>query len=495
MKLAIEKFPRLTFRGRRLIWDSRQEVSGVDELVVLRGEESLRAADRAALLARPRTTVIDASQTRDPDRFLGEAASEALGHPSQKMIVVAVTGTNGKTTCASLLRALLVARNKRVCEIGTLGVNVWGLGPAQQPECLMHLETGFTTPEAPTLQHLFSQLAVWGVESVVMEASSHAMALRRIAGIDFDGALFTNLTQDHLDFHRTMERYEEAKASLFKEFLPGRFESSLMPESRKKKFAVLNVRDPAGRRILSSLPLEVSAQGFELGRNFDVLKSSLDGLRISIEGREIESPLVGAFNAENIVGSLILAEAVTRSTIEMSRFALAHFSGAPGRMDRVGTGAPYVFVDYAHTPDALEKALKTLGSARDLSADKSSRIVVVFGCGGDRDKTKRPLMGKIAAQLADRVVLTSDNPRSENPLAILEEIRAGVPESLRGRVEVIEDRRMAISRALKTLSSSDVCLIAGKGHEAFQIVGAQKLPFSDSSVALDVLHSVLTQNR
>jgi UDP-N-acetylmuramoyl-L-alanyl-D-glutamate--2,6-diaminopimelate ligase len=470
MDIKIEKFPLLKVQGRKLVWDSRQEASADAELVVLPAdhiEPELRDRLRArsnALFVGARGSGLDI-EVDEPRRHLGELASSALGNPSRKLAVYGVTGTNGKTTCASLLTKIFVEARKTVCEIGTLGVRIWREG-----RCELELETGFTTPEAPTLHHLLFQLVRHGIESVVMEVSSHALSLGRIGGLDLDGALFTNLTQDHLDFHGSMKNYEDAKTRLFTDYLAR--------SAKLRKTAVINTRDAAGARIFGRLPLGLGSVKFEAGKTFEIGKSDLSGLEVALEGDVFRSPMVGEFNAENLVGCVLLAERGAHIERKTSLAAVSRFAGAPGRLERVlvpGASERFVFVDYAHTPDALEKVLQTLAKVRK----RDEKLVVLFGCGGDRDRGKRSQMGAIAARLADRVVLSSDNPRTEDPLRILAEIESGVPRELRAKVEIVEDRRKAIVHAISSLSQGDVCVVAGKGHETYQIVGQTKLPFSD----------------
>ncbi|MBS1983995.1 MAG: UDP-N-acetylmuramoyl-L-alanyl-D-glutamate--2,6-diaminopimelate ligase [Bdellovibrionales bacterium] len=475
MTLTIEKFPDLVWQGKRLIWDSRQLPDGRAERVFV-PQDYVDEKVRAELLARTNAEFV----TSGARAQLGEEASLALGNPASKLCVVAVTGTNGKTSSAQILRRLFVAAGHATAEIGTLGV---GLYRAGQNTPYLHLETGFTTPEAPTLHHLFAQLLRAGITHVAMEASSHAMELGRIAGVDFDGALFTNLTQDHLDFHGTMSAYERAKASLFTRYLP-------RAHSTKRKCVVINAGDAAGARILAHLPLGIRAEAFVAGKTFKLERNSLAGLRIVLDsGDVIESSMVGDYNAENLVGAVLLAGDLVGDEHWMRTVhqALSSYTGPTGRMEKIPSAdGRYVFVDYAHTPDALEKALRVLQRSKAPGA----RLSVVFGCGGDRDKTKRPIMGKLAHEIADEVVVTSDNPRTENPQAILDDILTGIPDLTKVRVEA--DRRVAIRGAIARLHSGDVCLVAGKGHETYQIVGQQRLHFSDAEECRAALASTST---
>ena len=468
--IEVRKFPDLVCAGRRLIWDSRQMPDGRPERVFI--PDYFPAERVQALRARKNAEFIEGVEAR---RALGEQSAEALGHPSVRLCVLAVTGTNGKTSCAQMMARLCSASGFAVAEIGTLGVSVRRAG---ELEPSFHLETGFTTPDAPMLQDLFLQFLQAGITHVVMEASSHSMDMGRVAGTDFDGALFTNLTQDHLDYHGTLANYEAAKTRLFTEYLP-------RANSSKKKIAVINAGDSAGKRILSSLPLRVQASAFIAGQTFRLAENTFARQRIEFldSGEILESHLIGMYNAENLVGSYFLVGEVLAATSGFFggdvvwNAALADYRGPVGRMERVPNAKDerHVFVDYAHTPDALEKALKVLAHMKD----EKSRLWVVFGCGGDRDRTKRPLMGLTAAKIADEVVLTSDNPRTEGPDAILDEIASGIPEALKSKVFREPNRRLALEFALRKMKVGDVCLVAGKGHEEYQIIGTQKSTFSD----------------
>lgn len=482
MSVTLEKFPNLELGGRRLVWDSRQVPDGRPEKVFV--PDDLDAPVRAALLARTSAEFVTGPYARAE---LGRAAAAAAGHPSRALTVVAVTGTNGKTTCARIAARILAAAGARVAEIGTLGVSLFDAGVL---EPTVTLESGFTTPDAPILQGLFRQFVREGFTHVTMEASSHAAALARVEGTEFDGLLFTNLTQDHLDFHGTMAAYEAAKASLFHYYLPA---------SSKRTFAVIHVDDPAGQRIFAQLPASVAGFALEEQKNFRVLRSDLHGQELEWNGRTFRTGLIGGYNAKNLVGAAQLAEEALKNRapagyrpeqfMSVLQRALTNFAGTPGRMERVGASA--VFVDYAHTPDALEKALQLLADLKPAS----SQLTVVFGCGGNRDRAKRPLMGAIAARLADRVILTSDNPRAEDPLAILREIRVGVANSGGVAVEEIPDREAAIRAALERMEAGDICLVAGKGHENYQIVGAQKRHFSDVETSAKVLQELAAHSK
>jgi UDP-N-acetylmuramoyl-L-alanyl-D-glutamate--2,6-diaminopimelate ligase len=400
---------------------------------------------------------------------LARLADAYFAHPSRALIVVGITGTNGKTTTSLLVDALLAASGHKTGLVGTIQYRI---GAKARP-------AGQTTPEAVELQSLFAEMVEHGVSAVAMEVSSHALSLHRVDGVEFDVAVFTNLTQDHLDFHRTFESYRAAKARLF---------ALLAAGSKRRRAAVINTDDPAGRSMVEGLDVPVIT--FGLGAGAEVrprrFSSASDGIRMDVETSRgaihVESRLVGEHNVMNLLGAAAVGLALGMEPQTIGP-ALGGVDSVPGRFERVEAGQPFlVVVDYAHTPDALERVLTT---GRKL-VNAAGRLAVVFGCGGDRDRGKRPLMGGIAARLADRVWVTSDNPRSERPEAIIDEIVAGIPTSgpaAASRHVTIADRKAAIHSALEWARAGDVVVIAGKGHETYQIVGAEVLPFDDREVA------------
>ncbi|HYB43823.1 MAG TPA: UDP-N-acetylmuramoyl-L-alanyl-D-glutamate--2,6-diaminopimelate ligase [Candidatus Methylomirabilis sp.] len=407
---------------------------------------------------------------------LARLADAYFRHPSRALTVVGITGTNGKTTTSLLVEALLRSGGRTTGVIGTIEYRI---GSERRP-------AGQTTPEAVELQSLLAEMVERGAGGVAMEVSSHALALRRVDGVEFDVAVFTNLTQDHLDFHLTLEAYRAAKARLF---------SLLAASGKRRRTAVINADDPAGASMVQGLDLSVvrfGRGGGHGGGGTDVsprrFTSAIDGIRMDVDtpagAVEIESPLVGEHNVMNLLGAVGVGVALGMERAAIAT-ALASVRSVPGRFERVEAGQPFlVVVDYAHTPDALERVLAT---ARRLVAP-GARLAVVFGCGGDRDRGKRPLMGGIAARLADRLWVTSDNPRSEPPEAIIAEILAGIPATAGpARHTAIADRRAAITGALEWAGAGDVIVIAGKGHETYQLVGARVLSFDDREVARGVL--------
>jgi UDP-N-acetylmuramoyl-L-alanyl-D-glutamate--2,6-diaminopimelate ligase len=468
--------PRLLGDWSRVEYDSRRVRSG-DVFVAVRGQtaaghDHVSAAEArgavAAVVERPVPGValpqVVVGSTR---RALARLACEEAGHPSRELLVAGVTGTNGKTTTTYLLRAVLAGRGEQVGLVGTTGYE-FGTETGAAPH---------TTPEAPELQRLFRSWRDAGATAVVMEVSSHALALDRTYGTAFDTGVFTNLTQDHLDFHGTEEAYREAKARLF---------SAEGRGDRSKAFvAAINVSDPAGAWIRDRTDAPVISFGRDATAEVwaEDVQLGPAGTRLRIRQKHGSLPVTlrlrGGFNVMNALAAYAGARA---AGVEAEAIAagLESVARVPGRLDPVECGQPFqVFVDYAHTPDALERALDA------VRGFEPRRLRCVFGCGGDRDRGKRPLMGAVAARLADEVILTSDNPRSERPAAILAEIEAGARGG--APVRVIEDRREAIQAAIDACGDGDALLIAGKGHETYQIIGERTLPFDDRVVAGDAL--------
>jgi UDP-N-acetylmuramoyl-L-alanyl-D-glutamate--2,6-diaminopimelate ligase len=391
---------------------------------------------------------------------MASAAARFFEDPTATLEVVGVTGTNGKTTTAFIVRELLEADNRRTGLLGTVKSVIGGVEHTVER----------TTPEAIDLQRTFRRMLEAGDVACAMEVSSHALELHRADGIHFAAAIFTNLTQDHLDFHPTMEDYFVAKRRLLVEADP--------------RLAVVNADDPYGARLAAELddPITFALDSRADYRVLDV-ETGLTGSRFTVQtpaGRiELRSPLRGRFNVYNVLGALAAARSLGVSA-ETCVGAIGTAGQVPGRFEPVDEGQEFaVLVDYAHTPDSLENVLL---AARALTG---GRLHVVFGCGGDRDRGKRPQMGEIASRLADRVIVTSDNPRSENPEAIIKEILAGSRSDVRSLV----DRREAITEAIAGCGPGDVVVIAGKGHEQGQeFAGGRKVPFDDVTVARKVLH-------
>jgi UDP-N-acetylmuramoyl-L-alanyl-D-glutamate--2,6-diaminopimelate ligase len=395
-------------------------------------------------------------------------AAARFRHPSAAMQVVGITGTNGKTTTAHLVASIFEAANVRSGLLGTVGYRIGGVTR----------EATHTTPEAPELQAMLREMADQGCGACAMEVSSHALALKRVEGIQFAAGIFTNLTRDHLDFHADMEDYFHAKRRLFE---------LLRPHAP----ALINVDDPRGTMLVKSVSRPVT---FAINRPADImpgpLSFSLDGLAFDVRtprgALRARSTLVGRPNVYNILAAISVGTALDLSFDAIER-GIAGLDGVPGRFQVVSDTRDEVtvVVDYAHTDDALRNLLET---ARPLAR---GRVITVFGCGGDRDRTKRPLMGAVAGRLSDLIVITSDNPRSEDPARIIEEIQRGItPDTTRvaqANVSAIADRRAAIAKAVELARPGDLVLVAGKGHEKYQIIGSQVLPFDDVAVAREAL--------
>jgi len=468
---------RLEGSWARVEYDSRRVLAG-DVFVAVRGEKAdghdhvAAAATRGAVAAVVERPVAGATLPQivveSTRRALARLACEEAGHPSRELTVAGVTGTNGKTTTTYLLRAALARRGDRVGLVGTTGYE-FGTARSAAPH---------TTPEAPELQRLFRAWRDGGATAVVMEVSSHALSLDRTYGTAFDTGVFTNLTQDHLDFHGTLTAYREAKARLFRAETRG--------DETKRFVAAINTSDPAGEWIRGRTDGPVLTYGRDSAAEVWAEEVELGpaGTRLRVRQKHDSIPLSlrlrGDFNVMNALAAFAGARAVGTPP-EAIAAGLESVSRVPGRLDPVECGQPFqVLVDYAHTPDALERALDA------VRGFGPRRVLCVFGCGGDRDRGKRPLMGAVAARLADAVVLTSDNPRSERPEAILAEIEAGVRGG-RASVRTIVDRREAIREAVAACAAGDALLIAGKGHETYQIVGDRTLPFDDREVAAEAL--------
>jgi UDP-N-acetylmuramoyl-L-alanyl-D-glutamate--2,6-diaminopimelate ligase len=401
------------------------------------------------------------------------AAAALHGHPSRRLTLAGVTGTNGKTTTTYLVEAIFRAAGRKTGVIGTLGARIGDRA----------LPGDRTTPEAPDLQALFAEMVAEEVSAAAMEVSSHALAQHRTLGAEFDAGIFTNLTQDHLDFHETMEAYFEAKTILFRDY----------PAFSAKAFtAVINADDPYGRRLASLSRGRVLTYGVSdpaaqvRATDVRVLPAGISfTLRLGEEAPiPVQLSLGGHFNVLNALAAAAAGWAlgVPAGTIGA---ALGSLSGVPGRFEAVREGQEFaVIVDYAHTPDGLENVL------RAAQALGPARLLLVFGCGGDRDRAKRPIMGALAAEHADIAFVTSDNPRSEDPTAIIADITAGMKPRA-GALWVVEpDRRAAIEAALRAAHPGDLVLIAGKGHENYQIFADRTIHFDDREVACEFLRSM-----
>ncbi len=429
-----------------------------------------RARDAGAALAvveDPGRTSLPAIVVRHGRRAAAVVAAAAFDFPVERLRLIGVTGTNGKTTTVHMLRHLLDSRppGPRSASIGTVGTLV---GSEGRP---LDGDTGLTTPGPVELQRTLRRLVATGVETVAMEVSSHALDQRRVDGLEFDAVVFTNLTRDHLDYHRTMEAYRDAKCRLVDHLAP-------------HGAVVVNADDPAWRALATDrrrVSFSVQGVGAEVhARDVDFSpKGSRWTLVMDRDAHPVELPLIGDFNVANALGAAAAAYAVgLPGPVIAAR--LSALPQVPGRLEVVHDH-PTVLRDYAHTPDALQRALQAV---RPFTR---GRLIVVFGAGGDRDRGKRPEMGAIAERLADHAIATSDNPRTEDPESILDEIERG----MHGRNhERIEDRRQAIGRALAMAGPNDVVLLAGKGHETYQIRGTEKLPFDEKSIVAELTRGV-----
>ena len=431
-----------------------------------------RAAGAAAIVSERPPPAGDEGvwvQVRHGRQALAAAALVFYDHPDERLRLIGITGTNGKTTTAHLADSILRAAGNKTGLVGTAGYRI---GDRRLP-------AANTTPESLDLVRLLVELETGSGTHMTLEASSHALELGRISGFHFDTAVFTNLTQDHLDFHGDMDAYFRAKRMLFEGNGP------------RPRAAVINADDAQGRRLLEIEGVEsfsFSMQGAADIRAVEA-ESNFDGLKIRVATPQgdavLHSPLVGWFNVANILAAVGVGLAQGLDLMKIAQ-GIEKCSAVPGRFEIVREGQPFlVAVDYAHTDDAL----RNLISAARRLVPAGGRILTVFGCGGDRDRTKRPLMGAAAGELSDRVILTSDNPRSEDPLRILADAEVGLQ---RVDADYIRepDRRKAIAKALSEAAAGDIVLIAGKGHETYQQVGDEKLPFDDRETARELLREI-----
>jgi UDP-N-acetylmuramoyl-L-alanyl-D-glutamate--2,6-diaminopimelate ligase len=467
------------------IADDSRAVRGGSLFVAVKGEradghgfveQAIKAGAVAVIAQLPVTAgPLPFALVADSRKALGLFGSRFHGDPSAHLKMIGVTGTNGKTTTTYLCKALLEGIGRRVGLIGTVGYQI---GQEMLP-------ASHTTPGALELQELLAKMVASGLTAAVMEVSSHALALDRTSGCEYDVAVFTNLTQDHLDFHHTMDEYFEAKLRLF---------TGLAGGKKPGKRAFVNMDDSRGNAIQAACPVPV--WGYAIRSQADL---KAERVQLSLAGTTftaatpagsftVESRLVGEHNVYNLLAAIGVA-LHDGATADQICEATAHITNVPGRFERVSSGQDFtVVVDYAHTEDAL---LRLLAAAQAL---KTGRIITVFGCGGDRDRGKRPKMGRAAVEYSDVVILTSDNPRTEDPGAILREVEVGVREALERRSHVqyhaVPDRREAIGAAIREAHRGDMVLIAGKGHEDYQIIGTQKVHFDDREVAREAIQQL-----
>ncbi len=413
----------------------------------------------------------------DSAEALGQMASNYYGNPSEELALIGITGTNGKTTTATLLWQLFTALGYKCGLIGTVENRV---GEEVIPST-------HTTPDSVRLHELFRQMADAGCNQVFMEVSSHAVQQRRIAGATFAGGVFTNLTHDHLDYHKTFAEYRDAKKKFFDD-LP------------KTAFALTNADDKNGALMLQNTRAQKASYGLKTPADFKakIIENSLEGLHLELDGAQIHARMIGEFNAYNLAaayGVATLLESKPRRFSKPTRFtgrdeiltALSNLPGAEGRFDYINHPSKpgcIGIVDYAHTPDALEKVLETIAKLKK----KSSRVITVTGAGGDRDKAKRPIMAQVSARLSDQLILTSDNPRTEDPAAILKDMEAGLDAEGLKKTLTIQDREQAIKTAIRLAAPNDVILVAGKGHEKYQDIQGVKYPFDDKEMLFRMMN-------
>ncbi|MDR9417830.1 UDP-N-acetylmuramoyl-L-alanyl-D-glutamate--2,6-diaminopimelate ligase [Gracilimonas sp.] len=401
--------------------------------------------------------VIEVENTKP---LAGPLAQAFYGNPAKNLKVIGITGTNGKTTTATLVYQTLRACDKKAALLGTVSKKILD----------DEFDSKLTTSDPIELAADMQQMVDMGCEYLVMEVSSHALHQHRVAGFDFEVAAFTNLSHDHLDYHETLEEYAKAKQMLF----------NTLPETST---AVVNIDDKFGKEMLTNCKAEQVFLSFDNETAY-ILNNSAEGISVIIDGEKIESSLVGKFNAYNLGLSFLICETLELPVSDISA-ALSKAKGAAGRMEPVKTdneNQPLVIVDYAHTPDALQNVLSTLSAVKDAE----QKLTVIFGAGGDRDTSKRPEMAKVSQEYADSIIVTSDNPRTENPDLIIADILSGF-DNLEN-VKSITDRRKAIEYGIEHAASNDIVLIAGKGHEDYQEINDERFPFDDRKIALEFLN-------
>ena len=392
---------------------------------------------------------------------LGIISSNFYDNPSEKLKLIGITGTNGKTTCATLLYDLFRLRGFKTGLISTVNIKI------------LHktISSTHTTPNALKINQLLHEMVQNGCTHVFMEVSSHALDQNRVAGISFDIGVFTNISRDHMDYHPTLDHYIGSKKKLF----------SLL---KKRAFAIINIDDPYGEEMSRDIRAKSLFYGIRESADFlgKIIENNISGLSIEIDGFEMTSRLIGEFNAYNLLVVYSVAKILGEDPLTILTL-ISNLKAPDGRFEYIISPSNVTaIIDYAHTPDALENILKTLVNLRN----GNQKILTVFGCGGDRDRGKRPLMGEISSIYSDQVFITSDNPRSENPSSIIQQIFSGVNPDKSEIVSIIEDRREAINKACKVAQSGDIVLIAGKGHEKYQIIGKEKFHFDDLEETIKV---------
>jgi UDP-N-acetylmuramoyl-L-alanyl-D-glutamate--2,6-diaminopimelate ligase len=414
----------------------------------------------------PESLIADVTyvQVANSAKALGIMASNFFGNPSEKIKVVAITGTNGKTTTVTLLHQLYVA----------MGYSAGLLSTVENKINETVIPATHTTPDAVSVQALLRKMVDEGCTHCFMEASSHAIVQERIAGLKLAGAVFTNITHDHLDYHGTFDEYIKAKKKLFDE-LP------------REAFALVNGDDKRAAVMVQNCKAVHQTFAIKSSADFKgkIISNTLEGLELEINNKLIWFRMIGAFNAYNLLGVMGVAVLLGEDEDEVLR-TLSAIRGAKGRFDRIAIGGVIAIVDYAHTPDALENVLKTINGVRT----GNEQLITVVGCGGNRDKSKRPVMAKIAVSESTKVILTSDNPRLEDPMVILRDMQAGIGPTEARKALTIEDRREAIRTAVMLSQKGDIILIAGKGHEDYQDIKGVKYHFDDAEVVSEILQQM-----
>ena len=473
LKVAIDGNPETEISG--IVYDSRDAYAGClfaalhgtrEEGKKYIGDAAAKGAaavltDDSGVKAGDLGRAITLLACDDVSETLGEVSSKFFGSPSASMKIFAVTGTNGKTTITYLLEEIFKGQSVNLGVIGTIS---YRYGPVNIP-------APNTTPQSSDLHRILRQMKDLGADGAAMEVSSHGLVQGRISGCDIDAAIFTNLTREHLDYHKTMEEYKNAKSLLFEKYLA--------KSAKKDKFSVINLDDPCGKELVNTAAGGIITYGINSDARIKAsgISAGRDGtdFTMEIEGRKmrVRTKLVGTYNIYNILAA---AGCAFSQNADMTKVAesIEKFRPAPGRFETINAGQPFTaIVDYAHTPDALENILSA------VRAIEHGKIITVFGCGGDRDRSKRPLMGEISCRLSDYTVITSDNPRSENPERIALDVEVGFQRIKCQNYEVIIDRAKAIEKAIGMCGTNDILVVAGKGHEDYQIIGEKKIHFSD----------------
>ncbi len=458
---------------KNIVFDSRKVQSG-DLFVAIRGTQAdghryiAKAVEQGASavicenLPEQLEEQVTYIQVKDSAEALGIAAASFYDEPSKAVKLIGITGTNGKTTTATLLYRLY----------SDLGYKTGLLSTVENRIGERVVTANYTTPYPVELNELLRTMVDEGCDYVFMEVSSHAIDQRRIAGLHFTGGIFTNISHDHLDYHNTFKEYIDVKKRFFDE-LP------------KEAFALTNIDDKRGEVMLQNT--KATKTSYSLRRLADyrasIVENNLSGLILELDGEEFYARLIGEFNAYNLLAIYATARLLGNEKNEVLR-ALSNLKTAEGRFDYIiGDNGIIGIVDYAHTPDALEKVLETIVQLRK----KKERIITICGCGGDRDKTKRPIMAKIACTYSNQIILTSDNPRTEDPDTIIEEMEAGVPKEAEAKTLSITNRRQAIKTACRLAKAKDIILLAGKGHEKYQDINGVKHPFDDKKILKEFL--------